>query len=92
MSIERPIITPNTNRGMFSGIGLAAAVTPSNTTDLPGGITRTLYVCAEGSLRVTLMDMEDGQYVDYPTIHPGRHQLYAKRIWATTTAQVIAEY
>lgn len=92
MSIERPIITPNTNRGIFSGISLAAAVTPSNTTDLPGGITRTLYVAAEGSLRVTLMDMEDGQYVDYPTIHAGRHQLYAKRIWAATTAQVIAEY
>ncbi len=38
--------------------GSAMAVTPSNTVDLPGGVTRGLYVGVTGSVKA---DIEDGE-------------------------------
>lgn len=93
MNTEPPVITSNTKRTINSCIGFAAPVSPSDSDDLPNGITRSLYVSEEGSVRLTLMDMDDGTYVDYSTIHAGRHPMFVKRVWSIgTTATVVAEY
>ena len=92
MNTERPIVTSKSPRDLHSQIGLGAAVTNSDTEDLPDGVTRSIYVCAEGSLKVTLFDMADDTFVNYSTIHPGRHPMFVKRIWLGSTASIVAEY
>lgn len=88
-----PVVTHSAKRGVNSAIGSAAVVTPDDANDLPNGITRALYVTEEGQLRVTLLDMGDGEFVDYPTIHNGRHPMFVKRVWEIgTTASFVAEY
>jgi hypothetical protein len=92
MPAEQPVLTTNAQRDLQAQIGEAAVVVPNDDTDLPGGVTRAIYVCTEGSLRVTLFDMADDTNVVYSTIHAGRHPMFVKRVWEDTTADIVAEY
>ena len=63
----------------------------SDTVDLKPGV-RSLIVSVSCVLRLTLVDMEDGSYVDYPAavVPAGRFVAQIKRLWsAGTTATVV---
>lgn len=63
--------------------GSAAAVTPSNTVDLPDGVTRGLYVGVSGDVNV---DMEDGDTVLFVGLAAGIvHPLRVKRVRVAST-------
>lgn len=63
--------------------GSAAAVTPSNTVDLPGGVTRGLYVGVSGDVNV---DMENGETVLFTALAAGIvHPLRVKRVRVAST-------
>jgi hypothetical protein len=67
-----------------------AAVTPSDSTDLPE-ISLALYIGTAGTLKVTMLD---GSVVTYASVAAGRHPLRVKRVWATGTSAtgIVAEY
>lgn len=67
----------------------AAAVTPSDSTDL-SEVTLALYIGTAGAAKLTLMD---GSVVTYAALAAGRHPLRVKRVWATgtTATGIVAE-
>jgi hypothetical protein len=70
----------------------AVAVTPSDTTDLPGGICVALYLVT-GDVKVTLADMDDGTFVTFSSHATGYFLCQVKRVWTATTAtNILALY
>jgi hypothetical protein len=62
-------------------------VIPSDTTDLPNGLTRGLYVGTAGSLRI---EDKSGNIVDLNSVASQYHPLRVSRVHATgTTAETI---
>lgn len=59
-----------------------AAVTTSDTVDIPGGPTRALHISVAGTLRVTM----GGAVVNFPVMPVGIHRLSVTRVHATGTA------
>ena len=71
----------------------AAAITPSDTTDLAGGATDGIYVGGAGDLVVTLADMADEATVTFTGLAVGMHPISAKRVWeASTATNLLAVY
>ena len=62
-----------------------AEVTPSDSTDLAGGVTAAIYVGGAGDLRVTLTGMANGTHVTFAALGAGFQPLAAKRVWSTGT-------
>jgi hypothetical protein len=63
----------------------AAAVTTSDSVDLPNGVACALYIGVTGDVVVTLADMDDGTSVTFKA-HPVGYMLtQVKRVWATST-------
>lgn len=58
-----------------------AAVTPSDTADIPSGRARGLYVNAAGAITVSLYP--GGPAVAYKVGGPGSLRVAASRVWAT---------
>jgi hypothetical protein len=83
--------TPGTTNGVqlknSSAVG-AAAVTPSDTTDLTTAPTKGLYIGGSGNVKV---DMSDGTTVTFTDLAAGViHPISCKRVYATdTTATLI---
>ena len=48
-------------------------------------VTRGVLVSAEGTLRVTLTDETEGDYVEIPLAPNVVHPLFIKRLWSTNT-------
>ena len=72
--------------------GSAAAVTPNDSTDLTGGVTRGLYVGVSGDVNV---DMEDGETVLFTAMAAGIvHPLRVLRVRSTSTTatNIVALY
>lgn len=67
---------------------LDASGLASDTVDLPPYV-RSLYLSAAGNVRVTLLDMPDGEYVTYPAVPVGRFVCQAKRLWSTGTTATV---
>lgn len=63
----------------------AAAVTPSDTTDL-SIYAKALYIGTAGDLEVTLTNMDDGTSVVLADHPAGYAPLQVKRVWAAGTA------
>ena len=61
----------------------AAAVTPSDSADLPGGPATFLYVGGTGSIKVTTVGGED---VTFSAVPVGILPIAVKRVWSTGTA------
>lgn len=73
---------------MLEPAGSAVAVTPNDSTDLPGGATRSLYVGGTGDVKV---DMDAGGAVTFSAVPAGTFMpVMAKRVYSTgTTATLI---
>jgi hypothetical protein len=71
-----------------SGAQGAASVTPNDSVNLTRGVTKGLYVGAQGDVRVT---MQDGSIVTFNAIAPGViHPISVTKVFATgTTASMI---
>ena len=71
----------------------AKVVTPSNSTDLPGGTTKLVLVGVAGNLQVTMENMVAGTSVVLP-VPAGYSPIRVKRIWAasTTATGIVALY
>lgn len=69
----------------------AATVTPNDGTDLPGGVTRGVYIGGAGGLKV---GMADGTTLTFAAVPLGVILLRVKRIYATGTAatNIVALY
>ncbi len=66
-----------------------ASTYQSDSSDCPAGV-RSLWVSVAGDIRVTLIDMVDGEHVTYPSVPVGRWVGQVKRLWSTgTTATVL---
>lgn len=78
-------------RDITMGPAKAIAPTASDTVDLPHGV-RALIVSVSGDLRVTLIDMVDGDSVTYPAaaVPAGRFVAQVKRLWSTGTTATVA--
>ncbi len=62
-------------------------IVPSDTADLPNGVTKAIYVGGSGDLRVTLAS---GNTVTYRALAGGiQHAIKAKRVWATGTTATL---
>jgi hypothetical protein len=59
----------------------AAAVTPSDSVDLPA-VTTGLYVGTSGNIQVTMMD---GVILTFANVPVGWHPIRVKRVWSTNT-------
>lgn len=72
----------------------AAAVTPSDSTDLPNGVAVAFYVGVTGDVAVTFADMDDGTSVVVKAAPVGDRPYQVKRIWATgtTATNILALY
>lgn len=68
----------------------AAAITPSDSADLPE-CTLNLYVGTAGAAKLTMFD---GSVVTYAALAAGRHPIRVVRVWATgtTATGLVAEY
>lgn len=68
----------------------AAAVTPSDSADLPGGICRSLYVGGIGNIKITT---SKGTEVTFNDVS-GTLSVKAKRVWSTgtTASGIVALY
>lgn len=70
----------------------AVVVTPNDSTDLPDGATKGIYVGGAGDVKAT---MADGSVVTFKSLSVGIvHPLSVKRVWstATTATQIVAVY
>jgi hypothetical protein len=73
--------------------GHGAAITPNSSTDLTRFTEGGIFVSGAGNLVVTLVGMDDGTSITFPSLASQYHPLIAKRIWATSTATgIIALY
>lgn len=73
---------------LIGNIGKAAAVTPSDVTDL--GVTDGLYVGVAGNLVVTMADGTDATFANAPV---GYHLLRVQKVKAATAAtNIVALY
>ena len=73
------------------GTVTAAAITPSDTVDLVGGATRSIYVGVTGDLKV---DLVGGTTVTYGNVPVGRLAIHATRVYAIAgvATELLAEY
>lgn len=71
----------------------AAAVTPSDTVDLPT-YAKALYVGAVGNVRILTVGGEDGEAVTFANHPVGWLPVQARRVLATgtTAAQIVAAF
>lgn len=65
-------------------------VTPSNTTDLPDGVCKSIYVVEDGNLEVVALN--DATPVTIPVLAGWHIPIMARRIRTGTTATVVALY
>ena len=74
------------------GTVAAYGITPSNTVDLPNGVTRNIFVGTTGDVKV---DLAVGGTVIYANVPSGtRLNICASRVYATLTTgtDLVAEY
>lgn len=71
----------STSSGSAGPATTAAAVTPSDSTDLASA-SRALFVGTGGNLKVT---MASGAVVTFEGVGAGWHPLQVRRVWATGT-------
>ncbi len=57
-------------------------VTPSDTVDIPGGLSSMIYISVAGTLQVT---DQSGAIVSLPSMIAGWHPIRARRVWSTNT-------
>lgn len=75
-------------------VRFGAAVTPSDTVDLPNGVCVAFYPGVTGDVAVTMADMDDGTNVVLKACAVGERPYQCKRIWATgtTATNIVALY
>ena len=85
---------PWPNENVYDPARAAAAVTTSDSADLPGGVCKALYVGVTGDVAVTLADNDDGTSVTFKAHPVGYMLVQAKRVWATNTTatNIVALY
>lgn len=80
-----------TNGSFSRQIAYTEAVTPSDTVDLPGGVTRALMVGADGNLAVVYANgTEDTIYLLAGVVHP--IQVARVKSTSTTATDIKAGY
>ena len=57
-------------------------ITPSDSSDIPGGLSSAIYIAVTGTLQVT---DQRGVIIALPNMIAGWHPIRISRVWATNT-------
>lgn len=80
-----PFSTPDRRITSIEGIAKSYAVSPSDSVDLPNGVTTGILVDTAGAVKVTY---KDGTVSEVYLIAGQWHLMEVTRIWATTVGTI----